>query len=101
MVENADDIKNIIQKEYPYLRNHFGIKRIGLFGSFSSHTAKNTSDIDLLVEFNKAIGFKFMALAEYLENKLGRKVDILTPDGLKTIHVKQVAEKIKKSMVYV
>jgi predicted nucleotidyltransferase len=42
-----------------------------------------------------------MVLADYLENKLGRKVDILTPDGLKTIRVKQVAEKIKKSVVYV
>jgi predicted nucleotidyltransferase len=101
MVENAEDIKKIIQKEYPYLKHHFGIKRIGLFGSFSTHTAKRTSDIDLLVEFNTSIGFKFMVLADYLENKLGRKVDILTPDGLKTIRVKQVAEKIKKSVVYV
>jgi len=101
MVENAEDIKNIIQKEYPYLKHHFGIKRIGLFGSFSTNTAKNTSDIDLLVEFATSIGFKFMALADYLESILGRKVDILTPDGLKTIRVKQVAEKIKQSIVYV
>jgi predicted nucleotidyltransferase len=101
MVENAEDIKNIIQKEYPYLKHHFGIKRIGLFGSFSTNTAKDTSDVDLLVEFNTSIGFKFMALSDYLENKLGRKVDILTPDGLKTIRVKQVAEKIKQSVVYV
>jgi predicted nucleotidyltransferase len=101
MVENAEDIKNILQKEYPYLKHHFGIKRISLFGSFSTNTAKNTSDIDLLVEFTTSIGFKFMALADYLENILGRKVDILTPDGLKTIRVKQVAEKIKQSIVYV
>ena len=52
MVENAEDIKNIIQKEYPCLKHYFGIKRIGLFGSFSTQTAKKTSDIDLLVELN-------------------------------------------------
>jgi predicted nucleotidyltransferase len=101
MVEKTEHIKGIIRKEYPYLKNYFGIKRIGLFGSFSTNTANKNSDIDLLVEFNKPIGFKFMALAEYLENKLGRKVDLLTPDGIETIRIKHLAENIKKSVVYV
>jgi len=101
MTEDKDSIKKIIRKEYPYLKNHFSIKRIGLFGSFATNTAHKNSDVDLLVEFTAPIGFKFMALAEYLENKLGRKVDLLTPDGLKTIRIKQVAEKIKKGLIYV
>ena len=101
MTEDKDSIKEIIRKEYPYLKNHFSIKRIGLFGSFATETTQKNSDVDLLVEFTAPIGFKFMALAEYLENKLGRKVDILTPDGLKTIRIKQVVEKIKKSLIYV
>jgi len=53
------------------------------------------------VEFDKPIGFKFMVLAEFLENKLGRKVDLLTPDGIETIRAKHLAENIKKSIVYV
>jgi predicted nucleotidyltransferase len=101
MAEDKESIEKIIKKEYPYLKNHFSIKRIGLFGSFATNTAQKNSDVDLLVEFTAPIGFKFMALAEYLENKLGRKVDLLTPDGLKTIRIKQVAEKIKKSLIYV
>ena len=101
MVEKSENIKNIIRKEYPYLKTHFGIKRIGLFGSFSTNTAKENSDIDLVVEFDKPIGFKFMVLAEFLENKLGRKVDLLTPDGIETIRAKHLAENIKKSIVYV
>jgi hypothetical protein len=101
MVKNTEDVKDVIKKEYPYLKNRFGIKRIGLFGSFSTGTVKKNSDIDLLVEFDKPIGFKFMVLAEFLERKLGRRVDLLTPAGMKTIRVKQVAERIKKSIVYV
>jgi uncharacterized protein len=100
-VENKEDIEKIIRQEYPYLKGHFGIKRIGLFGSFAFNTAKKDSDIDLLVEFERPIGFKFMILAEYLETKLGLKIDLLTPDGLKSIHVASVAENIKKSIVYV
>jgi len=101
MTEDKDSIKKIIRKEYPYLKDQFNIERIGLFGSFATNTAQKNSDVDLLVEFTAPIGFKFMALAEYLEKKLGRKVDLLTPDGLRTIRIKQVAEKIKKSLIYV
>jgi len=101
MTDKAENIKNIIRNEYTFLKDNFGIKRIGLFGSFANDTAKETSDIDLVVEFDNPIGFKFMTLAEYLENKLGRKVDLLTPDGIENIRVKHLAESIKKSIVYV
>jgi len=101
MVESTDALKSIIKEEYPYLKNYFGIKRIGIFGSFSIQESNTDSDIDLVVEFDKPIGFKFMALAEFLENKFGRKVDILTPDGIKTIRVKRVAERIRESIIYV
>jgi uncharacterized protein len=101
MVESTDTLKSIIKQEYPYLKNHFGIKRIGIFGSFSTRKINEKSDIDLVVEFEKPIGFQFMVLAEFLENKLGRKVDILTPDGIKTIRVKHVAERIRESIIYV
>lgn len=101
MIKNAENLKTVIRGEYPYLKNHFGIKRIGMFGSFVAGTADESSDIDLVVEFDSPIGFKFMVLADYLESKLGRKVDILTPDGINTISVKHLAEDIKKSIEYV
>ncbi len=101
MVENIEATKQTIRELYPYLKNQFGIKRIGIFGSFSTGTVHENSDIDLIVEFDKPIGFQFMNLAEFLEKKLGRKVDILTPEGLKTIRVKQVAYRIRGDIVYV
>lgn len=101
MVENTEEVKQIIQHEYTYLKNHFGVKRIGLFGSFLTRHIRKESDVDLLVEFDKPIGFKFMALVEYIEKKLGRKVDLLTPDGIRTIRSKQIASDIMKSIVYV
>jgi len=101
MIENAKDIKDIIRGQYPYLKNYFGIRRIGLFGSFAHGDARETSDVDLVVEFDTPIGFKFMALAEFLESKLGRKVDLLTPDGIENIRIEHLAQHIKKSIVYV
>lgn len=96
-----EKIKSLLKKELPHLRALFGVKRIGIFGSYSKGVQKEDSDVDLIVEFERPIGLKFFELSEYIENLLGKKVDILTPAGIKSIRVKEVAENIKKSIVYV
>lgn len=98
---SKEDIITILKKELPYLRNFFGVKRIGLFGSFAKGIQREDSDVDIVVEFEKPIGLKFIEMADHIEKILGKKVDILTPAGIKSIRIKQVAEDIKKSIVYV
>jgi hypothetical protein len=71
-------ILKIIQKETPYLREHFGVERLALFGSFVRNEADQTSDIDLVVWLSKPLGLAFMQLGNYLEDKLDRKVDLVT-----------------------
>ncbi|HEY9204926.1 MAG TPA: nucleotidyltransferase family protein [Candidatus Methanoperedens sp.] len=92
---------NILKNELPYLNATFGVKRIGLFGSYSKGLQREDSDVDIIVEFEKPIGLKFVELADYLENILDKKVSLLTPEGIKSIRVKNVAEDIEKSTVYV
>jgi len=101
MIDSLSSIKNIINNEYPYLREQFGIQRIGLFGSFAKRTAKDSNDIDLVVEFEKPIGLKFMVLAEFLEKKIGRKINLLTPAGIDSIRNHKIAKSIKESIIYV
>jgi len=60
----------------------FGVKRIGLFGSFARGEQKESSDIDVLVEFEKPTFRNFMDLSFYLEDLFGRKVDLVTVKGL-------------------
>ena len=96
-----EELTNIIKRELPYLMEHFGVKRIGLFGSFARGTPRSDSDVDILVEFKRPVGFKFMEFADHLEQVLGRKVDILTPAGLQSIRVKRIAREIEESVVYV
>ena len=62
----------------------FGVRSISLFGSMARNQARKRSDIDLLVEFDKPIGlFGFARLKMYLEELLGRKVDLVTPEALR------------------
>ena len=96
-----EEVMKIIKRELPYLTEHFGVKRIGLFGSAARGTVSNNSDVDILAEFEGHIGLKFMDFADYLEQALGRKVDILTPAGLQSIRAKKIAQDIKESVVYV
>jgi len=87
----------------------YGVKRIGLFGSFVSGRQKPKSDIDLLVEFDRdcfgrdfhGLFDSYLQLTNYLEKLLGRKVDILTPAGVDSIRIKEIAEEIKRSTAYV
>lgn len=96
-----DEVIGKIKSQYPYLSSEFGIKRIGVFGSVAKQTDRDQSDIDLLVEFDRPIGLKFMSLAEYMEKLFGRKVDILTRDGIRNIRVKRVSTDIEKDIIYV
>lgn len=62
----------------------FGVKQIGLFGSFTRDEARPNSDIDLLVDIRKEKKtFKnFMALSYFLEDIFGRKVELVTKQSL-------------------
>ncbi len=77
-------VLKIIQKEMPILRQRFGVEQIALFGSFACDDASEHSDIDLVVTLARPLGFAFVELADYLEEKLGRKVDLITATTLET-----------------
>ena len=96
-----EQITKSLQENSEYLHSEFGVEKIGLFGSYGKGEAHSGSDIDLVIEFTRPIGFRFVLLAEYLEKLLGAPVDILTPEGVNGIRVPQVAADIQESIAYV
>jgi len=98
---NKDEILRRLQNDFTFLNQEFGVKRIGLFGSFASNTSNAESDIDLIVELEKPLGFKFFDLVERLENLLGKKIDLLTKDGLENIRQKEITTSIERNVIYV
>jgi hypothetical protein len=95
------EVIRLIREHSDVLMNEYGISKIGIFGSILKGTMTEDSDLDIVVEFNKPIGFKFNGLVEYLEYLLGRKVDVLTKEGIKNIRVKEVAANIERTLAYV
>ncbi len=79
------DVLGVIKKNEAKIKERFGVKRIGIFGSSARGEAKKDSDIDVLVEFEggKKTFDNFMELAFFLEEVFGRKVDLVTKEALR------------------
>ena len=92
-----NDILNKLSDLKPVLLSEYSVKKIGLFGSFSDDSYTENSDIDLLVEFEKPIGWKYFSLEIYLENIFGRKIDLVTKNALK----EQIRDRILNQVKYV
>lgn len=92
------DAISTLKEHEKLIRQKFGVKRIGIFGSFARGEEKEDSDLDVLVVFEE--GQKtfdnYMDLKFYLEDLFGREVDLVTERALKP----QLKDIIMKEVVY-
>ena len=74
-----DEVLDMLRTHKPMLAERFGVTELALFGSFARDDATDGSDIDVLVEFDTAPDWKsYFGAVSYLENLLGRPVDMAT-----------------------
>lgn len=83
MIERKTELFALLARHHDELRR-FGVRRWGVFGSFVNGTPSDRSDIDILVEFEsgKKSFDNFMRLAAFLEQQIGRRVELVTPESL-------------------
>ncbi len=81
---NRDQVLEALQRHRQEIETRCAIKHLSVFGSAARDELREDSDIDVLVEFNgKATFDGYMELKFYLENLLGRNVDLVTRDAVK------------------
>ena len=91
-------VVSILKKHRKVLTERYGVKSLALFGSVARDEATSTSDVDLLVDFDRPVGlFGLFALQDYLETILGCSVDLGTPNSLKP----RIREKVLAESFYV
>ncbi len=90
------ELENKLRQIKPELSKKFYVDKIGFFGSFINNEQRNDSDIDILVEFRKPLGWEFFDLQDLLEKELNRKIDLHTFNSLKD----QLRESILKQINY-
>ncbi len=92
-----NDILKTLKDLKPVLYRDYSVKEIGLFGSFSDNSFTEDSDIDILVELEKPIGWRFFSLEIFLEKTFGRKIDLVTKNALK----EQIKDNILRQVNFV
>ena len=95
-MNTSSEILTKIAQMKPLLKENYHLSSIGVFGSISDGSFNEKSDVDILVEFSKPIGWKVFSMELFLEEQLQRKIDLITKDALKP----QLKNQILNSVVY-
>jgi uncharacterized protein len=80
----SQEVLSLLRQHGPLLRERYGVTTLRVFGSMARGTATPTSDLDLLVRFDApATARRFYGLQVFLEDLLGRHVDLVTEKALR------------------
>jgi predicted nucleotidyltransferase len=97
-MKTLEEIKKILEEYKETLREKYGVKEIGIFGSYVRKETKRASDVDILVEFDRTIDLlEFISLEDHLKGILKVKVDLVMKDALKP----RIGKCILREVVYI
>ena len=87
-------IRQILTQLKPELTEKYFVNSIALFGSIVRDDFTDKSDVDIIVDFSRPIGIEFIDLADYIERKLSKKVDLVSRNGIKPKYFSQIESEI-------
>jgi len=98
MRSTRQDVLSSLKNLKREVARDYSVKTIGVFGSVARSEETEQSDIDLLVEFSRPVGFvTFMRLEHFLSERLGVRVDLVTSDSLKPV----IRQDVLAEVIYV
>ena len=97
MSAQLTSVKNILLALKPELASKYHVSSIGLFGSIVRDDYSSSSDIDIIVDFSQPVGIEFIELADFIEKKLNKPVDLVSKKGIK----KKYYRAIEPEIIYV
>ncbi len=96
-MKTKNEILKILKRLKEKIKRRYKLKEIGVFGSYIKEEQKETSDIDILVDFKDGADlFDLIGLALFLEEKLNRKIDIVPKKALR----EEIRETVLKEVAY-
>jgi hypothetical protein len=96
-MKSLNDIKRLLENKKSYFFKEYPIESLAIFGSYARNAQTENSDLDILVEFNKEIGIRFIDLADEIEELVGFKVDLVSKNGIKDNYY----QSINADLIYV
>jgi hypothetical protein len=93
--DTPEQLLRLLTDLAPTLRERFGVRSLGVFGSWARGDARPDSDVDLLVEFEVTTFRRYMGLRFHLEDLLGRRVDLVTRPALRPRLREQILSEVR------
>jgi predicted nucleotidyltransferase len=101
-VQSRQEVVERLQAALPTLRERYGVRRLALYGSFAEERPHTRSDVDLVVELERPLGWDFVAMTHFLEQLLGRRVDLTAFECLQQaaaiLHKRPIVESVYRSL---
>ena len=79
----------------PELRARWPVSYVGVFGSWIRREQGEGSDLDLLVDFVRPVGFELVAFKDELERRLGLPVDLVMRSSLRRRIGRQILDEVQ------
>ena len=95
-MKTKEEILSLLKRHKPFFEAHFGVQKIGLFGSYAKGKATDASDIDLLVDMPGSFD-AYYDLKDFLQDTFQTPVDLGLESSLRTF----VRRKIENEIIYV
>ncbi len=91
-----DEVLSVLKRKVMIMKDRFGVRRMGLFGSVVRDEAGVQSDIDILIELDsESVSYqKYLDLEEYLQSLFSRKVEIVTTDGVSKYIIPYISREV-------
>jgi len=98
-ISSIEEVVEYLKKNKSFLYDRFGVTRMGIFGSFVRRAQVASSDIDMVVDIEKARNniHNFLQLKRFLEKELEKRIDLGFEHSLKPI----LRDKIKEQIIYI
>ncbi len=95
-MKSHNDIILMLEKNREAIKE-FGVRELGIFGSFARNEQRPDSDVDVLVEMDRHTFDAYMGLLFFLEDLFGRKVDLVVKDTIKPM----IRNRVLREAIYV
>jgi predicted nucleotidyltransferase len=82
-LRDADEIKAALRDMLPELRARWPVSYLGVFGSWVRGEQRESSDLDLLVDFDRPVGLELVAFKDEIERRLGLRIDLVMRGSLR------------------
>ena len=92
---NLNYIERTLSSQKKQLASRFGVKRLAIFGSYARNEQRRDSDVDIFVEFEAPVGIEFIDLANFLEDLLEVRVDLVSRNGIKPNYLNKILPDLK------